>query len=625
MVTYQRRSCSIVNPKSKIQNPQSKKILRRAARDVDFTAESHRIARFLEECILEKQVPADVGDDGNASATRYGMFASIRVLVFFFASTLVTAAIIYWARLFHYGDFDLQTLNIFYYLFVFQDYLPAFVALALPVAAFIPAIGELGMRLTAVCGRRPLAVAAITVVCLCAGSIIVYRNYPLSMDEYAAVFQSRAFAAGRLTGQFPTPLIDWLIPRAFQGQFLTVSHQSGAVASTYWPGFALLLAPFTLVSAPWAVNAILGGITVMLVHKLTFRLLGSLEAAGFAVLFTLASPVVTINAISYYSMPAHLVANMGFALLLLDPTPRRSFAAGALGSFALVLHNPVPHMLFAIPWVLWLLYRRERRNNVLFLAVGYIPLSVLLGLGWQLFLHSLNAADAVSASNVSVTAGAPFLDQWLATLRQVFVPPTHELLISRLIGLAKVWIWAVPGLLLLTGGGAFKERGNTRLMLVAASAFITLSGYLFVPLDQGHGWGFRYFHSAWFALPLLAAAAIHRIDVPERKFAAGVAVLSLVFLTAAHAINVRQFIDRHLRQLPVNEQIAPDVLIVNPAFGYYAMDLVQNDPLLRNRPIILLSHGTSADRKFMNRNFPGLRRSVDGYKGTTWSSDYSSR
>ena len=549
------------------------------------------------------------------------MFASRRVLFFFFASSLITTAIIYWERLFQSGRFDLQALGIFYYLFAFQDYLPAFVALALPAAAFIPAIGELGMRLTSACGRRPLAVAAITTVCLCAGSILVYRNHPLSMDEYAAVFQSRAFAAGRLAGQFPTPLIDWLVPPVFQGQFLTVSHQSGAVASTYWPGFALFLTPFTLVSAPWAANAIMGGISVLLVHKLTFRLLGSLEAAGFAVLVTLASPVVTINAISYYSMSAHLAANMGFALLLLDPKPGRSFAAGALGSFALVLHNPVPHMLFAIPWVLWLISRRKFRNNVLFLFAGYIPLSVILGLGWQLFLHGLNAGDAVAASNA--TAAAPFLDQWLATLRQVFTPPTYELIIARLIGLAKVWIWAVPGLLLLTCWGAFKERENTRLILIAASAFTTLAGYMFVPLDQGHGWGFRYFHSAWFALPLLAAAAIQRIDVSVRKFAAGVAVLSLVFMTAAHAINVRQFIDRHLLQLPRAAQMEPDVLIVNPVFSFYAMDLVQNDPFLRNRPIILISHGAPADQELMNMNFPGLQRSVDGHKGTAWSYDSS--
>ncbi|MGG2305238.1 hypothetical protein ACE4Z6_27835, partial [Salmonella enterica] len=79
--------------------------------------------------------------------------------------------------------------------------------------------------------------------------------------------------------------------------------------------------------------------------------------AGLAILLTVASPVFFANGISYYSMPAHLFANALYALLLIDPTPRRAFAAGLLGSIALTLHNPVPHLLFALPWIGWLALR----------------------------------------------------------------------------------------------------------------------------------------------------------------------------------------------------------------------------------------------------------------------------
>ena len=570
---------------------------------------------------MVKPVPAGIQNNVNAPAARFGLSKNRRVLLFFLSSFLITAAIICWMQSLSSGYFESHDVTVFYYLFIFQDNLPAFVALALLAAALIPDFGALGMRLASFCGSRPMAVASITTVCLCVGSIFVYRNYPLCMDEYAAVFQSKVFAAGRLAGQFPTPLIDWLIPPVFQNNFLTVSHQSGEIVSSYWPGFAILLTPFTWVSAPWAANAILGGITVLLVHRLTFRLMGSHEAAGFAVLLTLASPVVTINAISYYSMPAHLVANMAFALLLLNPTPWRSFTAGVLGSFALVLHNPVPHTLFAIPWILWLLYRRELRKNVIFMIAGYLPLSAILGLGWQLFLHGLNASGAISFSNGA--SEASFIDHLFMTLRLVLVQPSTDQLFARLIGLAKVWIWAVPGLLLLACRGALKERGNIRFMLITASAFCTLAGYMFVSFDQGHGWGFRYFHSAWFALPLLATAAVYGINEPGmtqlRKFVAGLAVLSLVFLTATNTMNVRQFIDRHLQQLPGAEQVAPQVLIVNPGFGFYTIDLVQNDPFLRKRPIILVSHGESADQELMRKHFPELRQISAGLSGSAWS------
>ena len=41
------------------------------------------------------------------------------------------------------------------------------------------------------------------------------------------------------------------------------------------------------------------------------------EAAAWAVGFTLASPVFVVSALSYYSMPAHLLCNVLYVLLLL--------------------------------------------------------------------------------------------------------------------------------------------------------------------------------------------------------------------------------------------------------------------------------------------------------------------
>jgi len=43
------------------------------------------------------------------------------------------------------------------------------------------------------------------------------------MDEYAAVFQAKIFAAGRLTAQLPPSIVDWLIPPGFNGRFCRVA------------------------------------------------------------------------------------------------------------------------------------------------------------------------------------------------------------------------------------------------------------------------------------------------------------------------------------------------------------------------------------------------------------------
>src|SRR2546430_11346262 len=63
-------------------------------------------------------------------------------------------------------------------------------------------------------------------------------------------------------------------------------------------------------------------------------------------------------------------------------------------------------------------------------------------------------------------------------------------------------------MMILAVTGAWRWRHDTRVLTLAASALVTILGFLFVPYDQGHGWGFRYFHSAWMTLPVLAAAAL---------------------------------------------------------------------------------------------------------------------
>src|SRR6185503_16072528 len=103
-------------------------------------------------------------------------------------------------------------------------------------------------------GEHPGWIALVSFVAMTAGSLAVYHDHPLSMDEYAAFFQSQIFASGHLTGRFPVELLNWLVPVWFQDSFIDVGRVSGRVISSYWPSFSLLLAPFTLLGIPWACN-----------------------------------------------------------------------------------------------------------------------------------------------------------------------------------------------------------------------------------------------------------------------------------------------------------------------------------------------------------------------------------
>jgi len=539
---------------------------------------------------------------------------------------LLTAALLTWTHAWSLGTGTHGLAPIFFWLFAVGDDAGFQCALLVILAAALLPSRYPTKPLLQWIGRHPGWIAAASAAILSCGTWAVYLNSPLSMDEYAAFFQSQVFAAGHIGGQFPPALLDWLIPRGFQDYFLNVTA-AGRVTSAYWPSFALVLTPFTWLGIPWACNPVLSALTILSVHRLALRTFEDREAAGLAVLLTAASPVFFADGISYYSMSAHLLANTLFALLLIAPTPRRAFSAGLVGSIALTLHNPVPHLLFALPWIVAIFRRTGGWRLGLSLFAGYLPLCLLLGLGWFLW---------TAPSGGSITQ-----------LTSPFALPSSTVVLARLVGLAKVWAWAVPGLLVLAAAGAWKWRHDRTCLLLTASALLTLLGYLFVPVDQGHGWGYRYFHSAWVALPILAAAALRRRpasgtgapapDMPARNirgdvqgtgifedgatrtFIVACALFSLIGGTGLRAAQIREFIVRHHSQVPAYSGTEHRVVILDTRLAFYGRDLVQNDPWLRETAIVMITHGAAADADMMRAHFPQLHRVYADRFGSVWS------
>jgi len=535
----------------------------------------------------------------------------------FFAGVAVTAAIVFWAQ-----SLRLDGLSVsFFVLFAHMDKPAAVCALlTLIIGAFV---SDKSGAVPRWFGAHPVPVAVSAGVLLAAGSLLVYENHPLSMDEYAAYFQSQVFAHGHLTAQFPTALLDWLIPEGFQNRFFAVSRSTGEVVSAYWPSFSLLLTPFTLLGIPWACNPTLSALTLLVIHRLAVRLFQSEESAGLAVLLTAASPVFFANGISYYSMPAHLLVNSVYALLLLQSTPRGALLAGIAGSIGLTLHNPVPHLLFALPWLIWTATRPQGTRLLGWLALGYTPLCVLLGIGWFWLTKDLEHAAGALGDAAAQVSG-------LHDVARVFSLPSAAILLVRSIGLAKIWVWAVPGLMILAAAGAWKWRRHSACLTLAAAALLTLAGYYFVPADQGHGWGYRYFHSAWVALPLLAAGVFARCadepspagffeDIDTRSLIIGCALVTLLLGVGFRVIQIREFMSFDQQQVPAYAGTERRVIFIDPGFTFYGQDLVQNDPLLKNNAIRMITHGPKADADLMRAQFPQMHRVYKDRFGTVWS------
>jgi hypothetical protein len=443
-------------------------------------------------------------------------------------------------------------------------------------------------------GLHITMVVTATVALLALGAVFIYHNDAFCMDEYAAVFQAKIFAAGRLTAQLPPSVVDWLIPPGFNGAFLVASRTTGEAMEAYWPGFSLILAPFEFIGIPWLCNATLAGFAIFLVHLITLEITNDRRAAGWAVLFTVASGAFAAYAMSYYSMQAHLTANLLFVWLLLKPTPYRAFSAGVVGSLALVLHNPFPHTMFAVPWIIALARSREQRRAFFWLILGYLPLTILIGAGW-LYLREL------------VTSGDSGFDVIGSNLHSVFRFPDKEMIDLRVAAVVKMWVWAVPCLFLFAALGRLRLGEDRHIRLLTQSAVVTFVGYVFFIFDQGHGWGYRYFQSAWGVVPILAACAMTARPESNRRlaaFAGAAAILNLVLVLPVQMMQMDGIITRHSAQLPKPQRPGNNIYFVRVPGGFYLADLVQTDPLLRDEDLVLFSGGPVLDAELRRQNWP---------------------
>jgi hypothetical protein len=490
--------------------------------------------------------------------------------------------------------FSTDMTPIFAYLLIVQDSNTAWLSFAVCVAAAFWRFTWPASKAMELLGSHERFASLTCIFLLTLTAIMVYKNTAFSMDEYAAVFQAKVFAAGHLTGKWPPSVIDWLVPPGFNGAFLVASRLSGNTIEAYWPGFALLLAPFELLNVPWLCNPCLAGASLYLIHRITLELSGDRNRAGWAVLFAFASGAFIANAISFYSMQAHLTLNLLYAWLLLKPSPKRAFAAGVVGSFALVLHNPFPHTIFAAPWIIAL--ARSTRGPAAFfsLALGYLPILMILGFGWMQLRSTL--VDGHADHNLVVSL-----------MSAVFSWPDKSMINTRVAAAAKMWIWAVPCLFVFAAVGIYRRRDDGRTWLLALSAILTFVGYVFVIFDQGHGWGYRYFHSAWGVIPVLAGCAMPARDQPTNRlaaFAGMAAILNLSIVVPFQLTQMDDVISSHSSELPPPKRPGRDVYFVKPSGKFYVADLIQSDPFLRGTDLILMSRGTDLDAELRRRNWP---------------------
>ena len=499
---------------------------------------------------------------------------------------------------------------IFYRLLFYNDFANSLAMLAgLMLALAVPSLRNMAANAATWMTQHPVKTCIVAFVILAVLSLVVYQGFPLAMDEYAPLLQARIFAQGDLAITYPPELLDRIVIPGFQGWFILVNHETGQAASAYWPGLALLMTPFASFGGEWLLNPLLGAAGLWLIGDLAQQASGREEARGWAILAALACPQYTVNALSYYAMPGLLTLNLLFLWLLLKPSWKPAVLAGVVGSLALVMHNPAPHALFALPAGLWLAFNRSRRKQLLPVAIGYVPLTVLLLFGWLMLTDSMGLRPIAPEG-----PDTPLLQLWIQKLNSVLVLPSTDLLTVRAYALWKAMVWTAPGMLL--AACILRPQTSIQRMLLGAFA-LTFAFYFFVPFDQGHGWGYRYLHSAWALVPIAAAIFASKGTHASGAFVASSIVAGIlampVFLWTTHGT----IQDSIALQPPISKQETSYVFFANRP-SLYTVDLIRNYPSDRGRVIRMLGVDEANDRKLIQQIAPGASQLSADERGATW-------
>jgi hypothetical protein len=431
-----------------------------------------------------------------------------------------------------------------------------------------------------------LAAAAVLAVTL-VGTYWIMHSTPLSMDEYAAAFQARILASGRLTAPVPAewqPVASALVPH-----FIAYHPAEQVWLSSYLPAYAALRAVFSTASAELLLNPLLAAISVVSLAGASARLWpGDARRGRIAILFLATSAQFLLMSMTGYSWPAHLCFNLLWLYLVLRDDRLGLAAAPWVGAIALGLHNPFPHALFAAPFLLRLL--RTRRPGWI---AYYGAIYTAAALGWYRLM---------SFSHAQVGRGAAV---------EEFSLPSAEGYFVQGMNLSLLLTWQAPAMALFLIAAFLLVRSLKQAERdLMAGIVLTFAFYFMFPQNQGHGWGYRYLYSVLGSAALLAASATVALSGPTgavvRRLVVASSAAALLVQLPLRSLQAEHFVRPYALTLDYIASRQVDVVIVDPRSAYYGRDLIRNDPLSTTRPVTLnLGALRPADVEELLRRYPG--------------------
>ncbi|HEY6930794.1 MAG TPA: hypothetical protein VJA66_14030 [Thermoanaerobaculia bacterium] len=442
---------------------------------------------------------------------------------------------------------------------------------------------------------RPWAVlllAAAVVLLAGLGENVWLKNYPFAMDEYAPTFQAEIFAKGQWAARLPEVWRPFLF--ALSPIFILVDRGRGTWSQAYFPVYAAIRSLFLLAGLERWTNPVLAGMTIVALAAVARILWPAPKGFFLAPVALLAcSPQFLVNSMTAYSMPAHLLFNLVWLGLWLRKDRVGTAVAPWIGFLAVGLHNPLPHLLFAAPFLLRELLRRKWK------LLSYVM--AVYGAGvifWWWLLQRVH----------------PLL-QGSGILSQFSVPARPGEWLMQLMHGTLLFSWLTPAAVLffVAGVASWRRLPEAGKDLVWG-VLLTFAFYVLYPRGQGHGWGYRYVYGvlgnvvlvAAYGLETLAAAAFFR----RRILLVASAALSLFVSLPLRGREIREVMAPFIRASEFIATLKGRVVLIDVRTVWYVQDLVRNDPFLRNDPKIMFADRIRAKRPALETVCPGCAREL---------------
>jgi hypothetical protein len=153
---------------------------------------------------------------------------------------------------------------------------------------------------------------------------------------------------------------------------------------------------------------------------------------------------------------------------------------------------------------------------------------------------------------------------------------------------------------------------------LALGVLLTIIFFMFFPLTQGHGWGYRYAHQVLGNLCLLAAAGVSALyetlgQRRTRQWLAAGLVTSLIVQLPLRLRDTEQFVRPFARGVEYVRSRDATILLVRGDSIWYGADLIRNDPYLTYPVVVRMNRLAPQLIEQMKAAFPGrVRELSDG-------------